>query len=80
MTSSRMSLQDCINPFSNNSSKSEYVVIDSERNGGNRAASYNLAYEGGFLEHLGDGLYKCKRIVADNLSLIILSDYPVIVK
>lgn len=80
MKNSKVSLQDCINPFNNNSSKSEHVVIDSERNSGNRAASFNLAYEGGFLEHIGDGLYKCKRIVADNLSLVILSDYPVIIK
>jgi len=80
MTSSRMSLQDCINPFKSNSVQSEYVVIDNEMNGGNRAASFNLAYEGGFLEHIGNGLYKCKRIVANNLSLVILSDHHVIIK
>lgn len=78
MTSSRMSLQDCINPF-NNVSKSEYVVIDNERNCGNKAAAFNIAYEGGFLEHIGDGFFKCKRIVANNLSLVIMADYPIII-
>ena len=75
----RVSLQDCVslgnNEFSN---KSLYVIIDSKRNGGNRAASFNIAYEGGFLEHMGDTFYMCKRIVADNLGLIIMSDYPAI--
>jgi len=73
----RVSLQDCVslgnNEFTN---KSLYVIIDSERNGGNRAASFNIAYEGGFLEHIGDTFYKVKRIVADNLGLIILSEFP----
>jgi len=78
MIMSKMSLQDCINPF-NNSSKSEYVVICNEQNG-SRAASFNIAYEGNFLEHIGDGFYKCKRIVANNLSLVIMSDYPIIIK
>ena len=79
MIMSRTSVQDCINPF-NNSSKSEYVVICKDHNDGNRAASFNIAYEGDFLEHIGDGFYKCKRIVANNLSLVILSDYPIIIK
>jgi hypothetical protein len=73
----RTSLQDCISLGSNRVANSLYVVIDSERNGGNRAGSFNIAYEGGFLEHIGDTFYKVKRIVADNLGLVILSDYPV---
>lgn len=74
----RTSLQDCISLGNNKVvTNSLYVVIDSERNGGNRAASFNIAYEGGFLEHMGDTFYKVKRIVADNLGLVILSDYPV---
>lgn len=74
----RTSLQDCISLGKNKvDTNSLYVVIDSERNGGNRAASFNIAYEGGFLEHMGDTFYKCKRIVADNLSLVIMSDYPI---
>jgi hypothetical protein len=75
----RTSLQDCISLGKNKdiNNNSLYVVIDSERNGGNRAGSFNIAYEGGFLEHIGDTFYKCKRIVADNLSLVILSDYPI---
>ena len=80
MNYSKVSLQDCINTTKPSANKSEYVVIDSERNSGNRAHSFNLAYEGGFLEHIGDGFYKCKRIVADNLSLVIMSDYPVVIK
>ena len=72
----RTSLQDCTS-LGNNSIYSLYVVIDSERNSGNRAGSFNIAYEGGFLEHMGDSFYKVKRIVADNLGLVILSDYPV---
>ena len=74
----KTSLQDCITLGSKQDVKSMYVIIDSERNGGNRAASFNIAYEGGFLEHMGDTFYMCKRIVADNLGLIILSDYPAI--
>ena len=74
----RTSLQDCISLGNNRVvTNSLYVVIDSERNSGNRAASFNIAYEGGFLEHMGDTFYKVKRIVADNLGLVILSDYPV---
>lgn len=74
----RTSLQDCISLGNNRVvTNSLYVVIDSERNSGNRAGSFNIAYEGGFLEHMGDTFYKVKRIVADNLGLIILSDYPV---
>jgi len=73
----RTSLQDCISLGDNKDNHSLYVVIDSERNSGNRAGSFNLAYEGGFLEHIGDTFYKVKRIVADNLGLIILSDYPI---
>jgi hypothetical protein len=73
----RTSLQDCISLGKNkDNNNSLYVVIDSERNGGNRAGSFNIAYEGGFLEHIGDTFYKVKRIVADNLSLVIMSDYP----
>ena len=73
----RVSLQDCVSLGNNEiSNKSVYVIIDSERNGGNRAGSYNIAYEGGFLEHIGDTFYKCKRIVADNLGLIIMSEFP----
>lgn len=74
----RTSLQDCISLGNNKvDNNSLYVVIDSERNSGNRAGSFNIAYEGGFLEHIGDTFYKVKRIVADNLGLVILSDYPV---
>lgn len=74
----RTSLQDCISLGNNKvDNNSLYVVIDSERNSGNRAASFNIAYEGGFLEHMGDTFYKVKRIVADNLGLVILSDYPI---
>lgn len=74
----RTSLQDCISLGNNKvDHNSLYVVIDSERNSGNRAGSFNIAYEGGFLEHMGDTFYKVKRIVADNLGLVILSDYPV---
>ena len=74
----RTSLEDCISLGNNKGfDNSLYVVIDSERNSGNRAASFNIAYEGGFLEHIGDTFYKVKRIVADNLGLVILSDYPI---
>jgi hypothetical protein len=72
----RTSLQDCISLGKNKDNNSLYVVIDSERNSGNRSGSFNIAYEGGFLEHIGDTFYKVKRIVADNLSLVIMSDYP----
>ena len=71
----KTSLQDCITLGSKQDVKSEYVVINSEWC---KAGSFNIAYEGGFLEHIGDGFYKCKRIVADNLSLVIMSDYPAI--
>lgn len=79
MTMSKTSVQDCINPFNNNS-KSEYVVVCKNHNDGYRAASFNIAYEGDFLEHIGDGFYKCKRIVASNLSLVVLADYPITIK
>ncbi len=73
----RVSLQDCVSLGNNEiSNKSVYVIIDSERNGSNRAGSFNIAYEGGFLEHIGDTFYKCKRIVANNLGLIIMSEFP----
>ena len=71
----KTSLQDCITLGSKQDVKSEYVVINREWC---KAGSFNIAYEGGFLEHIGDGFYKCKRIVADNLSLVIMSDYPAI--
>lgn len=77
MSFQRTSIQDCISLGSNIEHKSVYVVISSDHNGGNRAASFNIAQEGGFLEHMGDTFYKVKRIVADNLGLVILSDYPV---
>ena len=54
--------------------QSEYVIIDSERNSLNRASSFNLAHEGGFLTHIGSWLYKVKRIVANNLGLVIMAD------
>lgn len=59
-----------------NSELSVYVIINSEMNIGSKSAAFNLAKQGGFLEHMGDTFYKCKRTVADNLSLVIMSDYP----
>jgi len=72
--SSKVSLRDCINVMGT-PSKSEYVVIEFEDNAGCR-----LAQQGGFLEHMGGEFYKCKRIVANNLSLKIISDYPLTIK
>lgn len=54
---------------------SEYVVVDCDANI-RKAGSWNIAEEGGFLEHIYDGFYKVKRIVAENLSLIIMSEWP----
>lgn len=75
----RMSTQDCITLF-NKDTSSPYVIICADHNSGNRAASFNIAYEGGFLKHISDGYYQCKRIVATNLSLVIMSDYPLTIK
>ena len=70
----RMSLNDCVDLNKSTQSMSEFVIIDSERNSGNRASSFNLALEGGFLTHIGNGMDKCKKIVANNLSLVIMAD------
>jgi hypothetical protein len=72
----KTSLQDCTLLGTNQVLNSEYVIIDCERNTGNRASGFNIAYEGGFLEYMGDSFYKVKRIVANNLELIIMSEYP----
>ena len=79
MKNSRVSVQDCINVF-NEDTSSPYVIICADHNSGNRAASFNVAYEGGFLTHISDGYYQCKRIVANNLSLVIMSNYPIPIK
>ena len=76
--SSRLGINDLLNPSKHQ--ESEYVLIDADRNGGNRAGSFNIAYEGGFLTHQGNGIYKCKRIVAKNLDLVVFADCPLIMK
>jgi hypothetical protein len=69
MYASRMGVH---NMFSNQN-ESEYVIINNEHNS-HRAAQFNIAYEGGFLTHVGDGFFKVKRIVANNLGLVIMCD------
>lgn len=76
MYAGKVSLQDCIDVFKSKPSISEYVVIDATAND----AQFNLAYKGNFLHHLGGEYYKVKRIVAENLNLKIISDYPIIMK
>jgi len=53
---------------------SEYVVVSSDSD------CFELANAGGWCEHIGDKFYKCKRIVAINLNLSIISAYPITIK
>ena len=70
----RVSLQDCINPI--NTSKSEYVIVDSDMNKGVFSSSMYSKY----FEHQLSTFYKCKRIVAENLHMMIMAEYPLIMK
>jgi hypothetical protein len=69
MYAKRMSLQDCISPATEITT--EYVLICKTDTGG-----FKLAYEGGFLSHVGDDFYSCKRTLANNLDLQIISSFP----
>jgi hypothetical protein len=40
--------------------------------------AFNIALDGGFLTDLGSDFYKCKRILAENLNLEIISNYPMV--
>lgn len=72
----KISLQDCLNIGSPVSNKSLFVIIDASRH----SWGLDLAQAGGYLEYQGDSFYKCNRIVADNLSLNIISDFPLTIK
>lgn len=75
---SRVSLVDCINIGKRSVDRlSEYVVINKDLS---PVAGIELADAGGFLELVVDDMYKCKRIVANNLNLFIVGDYPGIMK
>jgi hypothetical protein len=39
--------------------------------------AFDIAVKNQFLTSLGDGQYKCRRILAENLNLSIISNYPV---
>jgi hypothetical protein len=39
---------------------------------------FNIAMKGGFLTDLGSDFYKCKRILAENLNLHVIGNYPVV--
>jgi len=41
---------------------------------------FNLAKDSNFLTDLGSDFYKCKRILAENLNLAIICEYPMIAK
>jgi len=71
----KMSTQDSTNT-SNKNNHSPYVIVYVGHNIGDTADSFKLAYEGGFLTHISDGYYQCKRIVASDFSLVIMSNFP----
>ena len=54
--------------------KSEYVIVDTSVNTG----GVQIAQSGGFLEKMAGEYFKCKRIVAENLGLSIISEWPVV--
>jgi hypothetical protein len=68
----RMSLSDCINITSK--PQSEYVVVSDDK------PSFKIAEAGGFTEQIIHNHYKCKRIVANNLGLTIISEWPLTMK
>ncbi len=70
MNFSKLSAQDWLTTEESN--QSEYVVISSDGTGN----GFSIAESGGFLERVGGKFYKCKRIVAENLSLKIISEFP----
>ena len=39
---------------------------------------FNIAIQGEFLTDLGSDFYKCKRILAENLNLHVIGNYPVV--
>jgi len=67
MYSGRMSLKDCITPKVQ--PKSDYVVIADDGSNG-----FILAQEGNSLSPIGEGLYRCRRKVAEFLGLDIICD------
>ena len=54
--------------------KSEYVIVDTSVNTG----GVQIAQSGGFLEKMAGEYFICKRIVAENLGLSIISEWPVV--
>ena len=57
-----------------NNRMSEYVIINSEMNIGSKERAFDVAKGGGFLEHIEHTFYKCKRVVAEYFSLVIMDD------
>lgn len=41
---------------------------------------FKIALQGGFLTDLGSDFYKCKRVLAENLNLHVISNYPMVAK
>lgn len=40
------------------------------------SGSFDIALSGGFLTDLGDDFYRCKRVLAENLNLHVITNYP----
>lgn len=77
MYSSRMAIQDCMEALKPEPITTEYVVVcknSSDKSG------WEMAEAGGFVKQLAAEYYTCKRIVASNLNLNVISAYPLIMK
>lgn len=73
MNTSRVSIQDCMDMLKPKPITSEYVVVcknSSDKSG------WNMAEAGGFVKQLALEYHTCKRIVAENLNLTVISEYP----
>lgn len=64
--------QDFLNVFKPTVYTTDYVVIDSTV----ASSGLTIAQAGGFLYKLSSDYYRCKRSVAEDLELSIISDYP----
>lgn len=73
----RINLNNVIDVCKPEPSTSEWVVIDQSSSSKD---GFDLAQVGGFLEAVSPPYYKCKRIVANNLDLSIISEYPLTLK
>ena len=73
MYSSRMAIQDCMEALKPEPITTDYVVVcknSSDKSG------WDMAAAGGFVTQLAAEYYTCKRVVAQNLNLFVISSYP----